>query len=49
MEKNNQNGSYVITEQGDLGLGTMAIDSKYVTEKGEVSSPEFNFESEKKN
>lgn len=48
MEKNNQDGSYVITEQGDLGLGTIAIDSKYVTEKGEVSSPEFELGSNDK-
>lgn len=41
MEKNNQDGSYVIQEQGDLGLGTTEIDPKYVTEGNGVSSPEF--------
>lgn len=40
MEKNNQDGAYVIQEQGDLGLGTTAIDPKYVTENGKISIPE---------
>ena len=53
MTNNNQNGAYVIQEQGDLGLGTIAIDSKYkyLAENGEVSTPEFSFgekEKEKK-
>lgn len=39
MEKNNQNGSYMIQEQGDLGLGTQAIDPKYVGENGEIRIP----------
>lgn len=42
MESNNQNGAYVIQEQGDLGLGTMAIDKKYVAENDEIQTPEFN-------
>lgn len=41
MEKNNQDGAYIITEQGDLGLGTTEIDPKYVTENGTISTPEF--------
>lgn len=39
MERNNQNGSYAIQEQGDLGLGTTPIDPKYVDEKGNISIP----------
>lgn len=42
MEKNNQNGAYIIQEQGDLGLGTIAIDKKYVAVNGEIQTPEFN-------
>ena len=34
MERNNQNGSYCITEQGDLGLGTTPISKDYVDENG---------------
>lgn len=41
METNNKNGAYVIQEQGDLGLGTTAIDPKYVTENGDIQTPEF--------
>ena len=41
MEKNNQNGSYVIQEQGDLGLGTIPIDKKYIKEDGSIETPEF--------
>lgn len=39
MEKNNQNGSYAIQEQGDLGLGTTPIDPKYVDEQGNINIP----------
>lgn len=39
MERNNQNGAYVIQEQGDLGLGTTPIDKKYVDENGNISIP----------
>lgn len=39
MECNNQNGSYCITEQGDLGLGTTPISKEYVDEKGDISIP----------
>lgn len=38
-ERNNQDGAYVIQEQGDLGLGTQAIDSKYVDEQGNINIP----------
>lgn len=39
MERNNQNGSYCITEQGDLGLGTTPISKEYVDENGNISIP----------
>lgn len=39
MERNNQNGSYAIQEQGDLGLGTVSIDPKYVDENGVITIP----------
>ena len=39
MERNNQNGSYAIQEQGDLGLGTTAIDPTYVDKDGKLSIP----------
>lgn len=39
MECNNQNGSYCITEQGDLGLGTTPISKDYVDENGNISIP----------
>lgn len=39
MEYNNQDGAYVIQEQGDLGLGAIAIDKKYVDENGNISIP----------
>mgnify|MGYP003376767917 CR=1 FL=1 len=39
MERNNQNGSYCITEQGDLGLGTTPISKDYVDENGKISIP----------
>lgn len=39
MERNNQDGSYAIQEQGDLGLGTTPIDPKYVDENGNISIP----------
>lgn len=38
-EKNNQNGTYVIQEQGDLGLGTQVIDPKYLDEQGNIRIP----------
>lgn len=38
-ERNNQDGAYVIQEQGDLGLGTQAIDPKYVNEQGDINIP----------
>lgn len=47
MERNNQNGSYVIQEQGDLGLGTTPIDPKYVDEKGNISIPKNEKERER--
>lgn len=40
--KNNwehQEGSYVIQEQGDLGLGTQKIDPKYIDKDGNISIP----------
>ena len=39
MEKNNQDGTYIIQEQGDLGLGTTAIDPKYVDKDGNINIP----------
>lgn len=39
MEKNNQNGTYTIQEQGDLGLGLTPIDEQYVDKNGNVSIP----------
>jgi len=39
MERNNQNGSYCITEQGDLGLGTTPISKDYVDENEKISIP----------
>ena len=48
MEKNNQDGSYVIQEQGDLGLGTIPIDRQYINEKGQVETPEFKPNREQK-
>lgn len=39
MERNNQDGSYCITEQGDLGLGTTPISKEYVDENGNISIP----------
>lgn len=40
MERNNQNGSYSIQEQGDLGLGLTPIDEQYVDKKtGKISIP----------
>lgn len=41
MELNNQNGAYAIQEQGDLGLGTIPVDKKYVKEDGTIETPEF--------
>lgn len=32
-------GSYVIQEQGDLGLGLQKIDKKYVDENGNIAIP----------
>lgn len=37
----NKDGAHVIQEQGDLGLGTMAIDPKYVDGEGNINTPEF--------
>ena len=40
MERNNQNGSYAIQEQGDLGLGLNKISEKYVDkETGKINIP----------
>lgn len=39
MEYNNQNGAYAIQEQGDLGLGTIPIDKKYIDENGKINIP----------
>lgn len=36
---NNQDGSYAIQEQGDLGLGLTEIDSKYIQENGSIQIP----------
>lgn len=47
MERNNQNGAYVIQEQGDLGLGTTPIDPKYVDKDGKISIPKDNKERER--
>lgn len=35
----NKDGSYVIQEQGDLGLGLTDIDKKYVDENGNIRIP----------
>lgn len=43
MEKNNQNGSYAIQEQGDLGLGLNPIDEQYVDKNtGQINIPKDN-------
>ena len=38
----NKDGAYVIQEQGDLGLGTTAIDPKLVDRNGNIATPEFD-------
>lgn len=40
MKRNNQNGSYSIQEQGDLGLGLTPIDEQYVDKNtGKINIP----------
>lgn len=50
MDTNNNwkhdEGSYVITEQGDLGLGTTKIDPKYVDKNGNICIPKDDKENE---
>lgn len=36
---NHKEGSYVIQEQGDLGLGLQEIDKKYIDENGNIAIP----------
>lgn len=51
MNNNNwkhDEGSYVVTEQGDLGLGTTKIDPKYVDANGNISIPKDDDKDEKK-
>ena len=45
----NKDGSYVIQEQGDLGLGTTKIDPKYTDKNGNIQTPEFGFNNTKPN
>lgn len=42
MDRNNQNGSYSIQEQGDLGLGLTPIDEQYVDKNGNISIPKYS-------
>ena len=37
----NKDGAHVIQEQGDLGLGTIAIDQKFTDGNGNIATPEF--------
>lgn len=39
-------GSYVIQEQGDLGLGLREIDKKYVDKNGNINIPKNESEDE---
>lgn len=41
---NNENSAYVIQEQGDLGLGTIEIDSKFIEKNGEIKTPELDLQ-----
>lgn len=45
----NQDGAHVIQEQGDLGLGTMAIDPKFTDGNGNIVTPEFGVGENKPN
>lgn len=46
MDRNNQNGTYAIQEQGDLGLGTNPIDPRYIDENGNIRVPKDDDEKE---
>lgn len=43
---NHKEGSYVIQEQGDLGLGLREIDKKYVDKNGNISIPKEDNDSD---
>lgn len=45
---NHDNGSYVVTEQGDLGLGTTPIDPKYLDKDGNIQIPKDDEDEKKK-